>query len=344
MISSQQKKYLNLIDFYKFYKAHDLIFNMIISPKGVGKTYSGIKLVFWLWENYKIASTWVYRYFTELEAGLLEHQGENYIDLKKYSIHKTRINAVVRDRATEEIVCVYQTVNLAKYSKNIQQIELVIFDEFISESDSYLKEEFKKFYLLLSNTFRDKKSIMCIMLGNYHKTDSNPYFAAFRFYMFKFNTDLGLHTYKNRSLYLVKYEDFKEVIDNQIANDLLSDDKQLEQAYKYGKFSFNNNNLILDFKPPFTVPLYNVIWDGKTYYVEKDMGGRLFFFKNGTDEGIKKYTLSILDSLMNSNRLDGLDFLQVWEYGIINKTIFFETPDMRNEILGVIDRMYQLIE
>lgn len=219
--------------------SHNCIFNVVVSARGAGKTYSTFKYV--LNNFFKKGQQFVYVRRTEKEMSRVR---DNLFDAVMYDCFPDyRIEVVgdkliaksVENKSDVGVICGYiMPLSLSNQYKSgsYPKVTTVIYDEYINESGKYLKDEPEKLINLLETIFRTRQC-RCILLGN-ESTAYNP-----------FHLSLGIPPHvdewkdKKRKIYFLRftsesYSEFKKS----------TDFARLIEGTRYGDFILDNSNIL----------------------------------------------------------------------------------------------------
>ena len=328
----KDKDYFKLIHLHKKIKKR-YKYCFILSPKGIGKTYSAIKLVFWNWEKKGKSSAYFFRHMSELEHFIPElksYTNQNYIIKKKgYTFH-------LLEKETLEIVCLFFGLNQAQYIKNYQNVNLIIFDEFLDVKGLYIKNEFKIFALLLSNLTRTKQKFNFYALGNYHEAN-NPYFNRLKIYQWK-PDKYGILTDGTIAYMEIVGEEYLKVINAQGANALLNYDTSLMEKYRLGGFNVDDLRYIQINNVEVFRCIYRLRYKNVTFYLWETTNRELYFTGREPRMPVRDMPLSFLDTLETnkSNKIERL--VNKWKKMLYNNRIIFETFEYKDLIYDFLNR------
>ena len=308
---------LNYFDLGLFHKTLSKLYHIlfILSPKGIGKTYSAVQLCLRNWQKNHRTFAYVFRYQVEIDGFINELK--SYLP-RQYHVKKEKVSTIIYEK--DKLVGILTALSQAHYVKNIQNLDLIIYDEVISATNRYLSNELKQFYLLISNLVRTKIKWNVYLLGNFHNAD-NPYFNYFKMYRWKRVN--GILTDGDIGYCEIKEDAFAQVVAAQGANFLTKYDEALNQKYLKGGFTIQDLNMIQQTEVTIMKTHYAVIYANQKIYVHTTIDNFLYFSVNGQTQKI--YTLTLSDSLNYNNRnLNGKEISEMWTAKILQKKVIFE--------------------
>ena len=172
--------------------SYNALLNMIIGPRGIGKSFGATDFV--TNQFIKKGDEFVYlrRYKTELSRGV-KNFFSALIHEEKYPEHKLETKGLTF-LIDDEVAGYGMTLSTAQQlkSSNFPKVKTIIFDEFLIEPGQghYLKNEVFAF-LGLIETIARTRDIRVFMLGN-SVTEINPYFLFF-YISIPYNNDIKLY-------------------------------------------------------------------------------------------------------------------------------------------------------
>ena len=215
----------------------DFLLNFVVSERGAGKTFSTLK---WCIQDFiDNGNEFVYMRRTQTELDMATPsmftalKAEGLFEDHKFYVQN---GFMYCDKKTMGSVISISTAHKMK-SVAFPKVTTIIFDEFISESKTYLKEEVNKF-LSAIETIARMREIRIICLAN-QNTIYNPYYVYF---------DVKPHsetTYKTRfrnksiMVYQFQSEEYKTAKLNTRFGNLIKNTQ-------YGDFMLNNKNIVDD--------------------------------------------------------------------------------------------------
>lgn len=224
-----------------FYDYHDLIsrgalLNIVIGERGVGKTYSAIKMA--VNDYFKHGNEFVYlrRYKSELKESV-----PNFFDAINHNEEfpeanlRSHNNKFYNGKDVIGYAIPLSTANILK-GTTFDKVKTIIFDEFLIDKGCYrfLQNEVTQF-LDIIETISRLRDVRVFMLGNAVSIHNNPYFDYF---------DIDLPYNSN-------FKMFKNglICVNYIKNEAYREEKrksrfgQLIEGTDYGKYAIDNQIL-----------------------------------------------------------------------------------------------------
>lgn len=212
--------------------SRDRLFNFVVGPRGVGKTYSAKNRVIknWLYKGEQFV--YIRRYETELQKSEISKFFDDIAE--KYDDHEF-IVANGAFRIDKKIAGWYMPLSKSQLFKSVPfpNVTLIIFDEFIIDTGAYhyLQREVTSFLEAYSTISRDR-DVKAVFLSN-AITFSNPYFLYFDL---KLEPGQNLKLTKDISLEMVVSESYTEHMNTTRFG-------RLVQGTEYGKYAFENSFL-----------------------------------------------------------------------------------------------------
>lgn len=221
-------KYYNIDDTL----SRDRLFNFVVGPRGVGKTYSAKNRVIKNFINKGEQFVYIRRYDTELQKSEIS---KFFDDISgRYEDHEF-IAANGSFRIDKKIAGWYLPLSKAQLFKSVPfpHVTLIIFDEFIIDTGAYryLPKEVTSFLEAYSTISRDR-DVKAVFLSN-AITFSNPYFLYFDL---KLEPGQNLKLTKDISLEMVTSESYTDHMNKTRFGRLVKDTD-------YGKYAFENSFL-----------------------------------------------------------------------------------------------------
>lgn len=236
---------------------YNFLMNFVVSERGSGKTFSTLKYCVEKFLECGEQFVYVRRTETELELSnttlLLQLQKEGYFNEEEFLIKNNIIycNGKMMGRCL--------SINTSHNLKSVSfpEVKTIIYDEFISENNRYLKYEPRKLLSLIETVGR-MRDIQVIMLGN-KSSIYNPYFIYFGIKP----EGKNLTRFRGRSIliYEFKGEEYREAKRKTKFGKLID-------GTEYGNFMLNNEaiddnyDFVDDMKGSKKFPIRNLIIDG----------------------------------------------------------------------------------
>lgn len=265
--------------------SYNAIFNFIIGERGVGKSYGAKKYVTKHFLKHKKQFVYVRRYKTELKQALFNgndpiffNQIKNDKELKNHNLTNNKDTFFI-DKEVAGYAIPLSVANILK-SSSYNQVDTIIFDEFIIDKGNYhyLQNEVIQF-LDVVETIARLRDIKVFFLGNAISI-TNPYFTFF---------DLSLP-------YNSEFKKFKNglIVVNYIKNLEYRKVKkatrfgQLINNTEYGKYAIDNEFLrdsksFIRKKSKDSKFYFTLIINGKEYGVWVDYKQSEMFISNDYD-------------------------------------------------------------
>lgn len=156
-------------------------YSMIISKRTDGKSFAFRLLIYYAWQKFGYVSAYIRRMESEIKPSEIAKDYDKIfeifpqINFKKYdgiNLYRGGFRGYWVDdkgkRKYDKTFVEYCSINCAeniKSTKDIQNLFLIVFDEFMSR-DRYLPNEFIRFSNLLSTLIRETLDCRVVMLGN----------------------------------------------------------------------------------------------------------------------------------------------------------------------------------
>lgn len=208
--------------------SHNCLFNFVVGPRGVGKTYSCKERVIRNWLRDGAQFVYLRRFETEIKTKQLDNF---FLDLDGYDDHEFRVKGqtfLCDDEVMGYALCLSKA---AQYkSVPFPKVTVIIFDEFIIDQGliRYLDREVETFCEMYSTIAR-LRDVKVLFLSN-AITFTNPYFLYF-------NIDLrdGQTISKKNDILieLVRNDSYMERASNTRFGKII-------QGRKYGDYAINN--------------------------------------------------------------------------------------------------------
>lgn len=246
--------------------SHNCFFNLVVSNRGSGKSYSTLLLAV---QNYlKKGQEFVYIRRTQIELDNAKNslfkalEFNNEIKTNEFiTIGNNIYHRIPIDNTKEELNIAGYIIALSKTrqfkSVAYPKVHLIIFDEFIDENGKYLKNECENLLSIIETIARLRK-IKVILLGNLI-TKYNPYFLYFNI---TFNQNKEFIKDKERSILI---HNFKSTEYTKTKKE--TPFAKLIENTEYGMFILENKNIIdkddfvRKFKTASKIPQVNFIFE-----------------------------------------------------------------------------------
>lgn len=219
---------------------YNAFINILIGERGVGKTFSVSEFVTRQFIKKKYEFAYIRRYKTEISKSAkkffeaLKQEGK----FTGHDLYTKGSNFIIDDAVAGYSMPLTTAQSLK--SVNFSRVKYIIFDEFILENGSYLKNEVEIF-LGLVETIARMRDVKIFMLGN-AVTQFNPYFMFFNLTI-PYNNDIK--TFKD-GLILVQYMNntkYREEKKKSKFGRLVADTEYEEYAIN-NSFRLENNDFI----------------------------------------------------------------------------------------------------
>ncbi|AXF52068.1 MAG: DNA encapsidation protein [Podoviridae sp. ctbd591] len=264
------------------------IFNFVIGPRGVGKTYSAKKRVIDTFVKNGGQFVYIRRYDTELPAAEMRNFFDD-VSLLFPGVEFKSSRGLFH--INKEVAGWYIPLSKATMLKSVPfpNVKLIIFDEFIIEvgSHRYLPNEVRTFLECYSTVSRDR-DIPVVFLSN-AITLTNPYFIYF-------NIELG------GSNKLLTQDISVELVDSPVFVDHMNKTRfgRLVRDTPYGKYSIENKFLLdtdifVEKLPGGCNYISTLILDGNSFGVYNKLNGLVYISENVDETFRYKIALSTAD-------------------------------------------------
>lgn len=318
-------------------EARKFIFSIFffVTERNLGKGYSTNGYVLYDWEKNGKGFVWMRRNKNEIDMYIKSMKNswyqEGYIvkDYVMYDLTKGAGNNIVG-----YFIALKTSYEFA--SSNFDNIDKIIFDEFISRS-GYLKDEYTIFTDFLKTIERDD-DLLVIFAGN-SITQNNPYFVKFDIW----SNDRLIEDKERRMLvYQPVKGDYIVPIDNESSSTIFA--KQDEKIYNYmffNEYSFDDTSLIEKLEGKQIDWIYNIMLSDKHYKFGTDNEGK-FYFGDGVANGQPVYSLLTKDQVEKgifNVPYDLENFVRVWKINLMNKNLMFGSFDAKDMIIEFLIRV-----
>lgn len=314
--------------------SHNCLFNFVVGPRGVGKTYSCKRRV--IKDYLNKGEQWVYlrRYKTELEAGKLEKFFDDIsdefpdVDFKVYD-GKFYIDG--------EVAGYYLCLSKAAQYKSIPypNVMTIIFDEFIIDQGMirYLPKEVETFNEMYSTIAR-LRDVRVLFLSN-AITFTNPYFLFY---------DLSLQ----KDQKIVKRNDILlELVDSQEYSNAAANTRfgRIIANTDYGKYAINNEFLrdsdtfIKKMDSP-GVSLFTLVVDTHEFSVYSCMSDQIWYISDKVDPTNNRVISVDVSSHTDGTTLSGDINAKIWLEQLKQKffraEVRFTTLSAKNLVIPIL--------
>ena len=272
--------------YYNYYRiiSYNALLNMLIGPRGIGKTFGSVEFVTDQFIKKKDQFVYLRRYKTELSKSLKTFFS-SVIKEDKFPNHKLETkgwNLMI----DEEIAGYGLTLSTAQQlkSSNFPNVKTIIFDEFLIEPGQghYIKNEVFAF-LGLIETIARTRNIRVLMLGN-SVSEINPYFLFFDITI-PYNNDIKLFKDGMILLQYIKETNFQNAKKETRFGKLVSG-TEFEDYAVSNKFIDENKNFI-EKKSGTAKFSFSFIYKGSTYGIWIDYdSGKLYVSNDYLQNGL----------------------------------------------------------
>lgn len=308
---------------------------MFVTERNLGKGHSGDDYILADWEINHKGFVWMRRNKNEIDKYIKSMKSKWYLegyvvkDYVMYDLTKKAGNNIVG-----YFIALKTSYEFA--SANFNNINKIIFDEFISRS-GYLKDEYTIFTDFLKTIERDD-DLLVVFNGN-SITQNNPYFVMFDIWE---NDRLIVDNDRRMLVYQPKRGDYIVPIDDNSSSTIFA--KQDEKIYNYmffNEYSFDDTTLIGKLDGVEIDWIYNVMFNNKTFKYGTGESGK-FYFEDGIANGKPVYSLMTKDQVEKGEinvPYDIQNFIQHWKTNLINKNLIFGSFDSKDEIIEFLVRI-----
>lgn len=311
---------------------HNCLFNFIIGPRGVGKTYSSKDRAIRNFMKGKGQFIYVRRYKEELMEGLEKNKFWKAMAIK-YPNHTftTEGTELKINGETAGYAVALSTSNILK-STEFPNITFIIFDEFLIEQGThrYLPKEVQKFLDLYETIARMREDVVAVFLANAISI-TNPYFM-----FFDISVPYGSNFYKRGDL-LFQYVDNPTYIEAKKQTRF----GKLIEGTNYGGYAIENkflldNNALLEKKGGKAQFIFALGYDGHRFGVWVDYTvGKFWVSYDVPARAAMDFVLTqadhsentILIKTLSNNRIFKV-FIESYRVG----KVFFEDMNIKNTI------------
>lgn len=329
------RDYFNVRHFIKELYSNIINIFFFVTERNLGKGYSTNEYVLYDWEVNHKGFVWMRRNKNEIDKYIKSMRSSWYMEgyvVKDYIMYDLT-------RSAGENIVGYFIALKTSYefaSSNFDNINKIIFDEFISRS-GYLKDEYTTFTDFLKTIERDD-DLLVIFNGN-SITQNNPYFVKFDIWA---DDRLIVDEEKRLVVYQPKKGDYVVPIDENSSSTIFA--KQDEKIYNYmffNEYSFDDTELIKKLDGKKIDWIYNMLFNDKTYKYGSDDEG-YFYITDGLENGTPIYSLMTKDQIEKGEvnvPYDIQNFIQHWKTNLINKNLFFGSFDAKDDIIEFLIRI-----
>lgn len=319
------------------------LFNVVIGPRGLGKSYGFKKWALDDFINNGNQFVWVRRYSTELEKIKKEKNPIFFDDIiDQYPKHKLEIKGNKNGGqfyVDGNIAGYYLALSVSTSFKSMPfpKVNKIIFDEFLIDKTTYhyLPNEIIILLDLMETVFRKRDNIRGMFLIGNNISFANPYFLFFKVKPFKsrfyVNGDLCIEMYKD--------EEFAQEKLNTRFGQFVS-----QFAEEYKEYSIDNkplldNDSFIAVKPEYAVFRCAIRYKGKIYGFWLDWNQGTFYANDKYDPySPETYSLTRDDHEINTflikkQKNTYLDQV-IWAFR--NGSLFFDNVMTKNQVYEVL--------
>lgn len=283
--------------------SRNALLNFVITERGKGKTYGGIK--FCIKRFLKTGEQFVYlrRYKTELKESVPKFF-DSLIQNEEFKDHKLEVkgNSFYCDGKVCGYAIPLSTANILK-STSFARVMTILFDEFIIDKGCYhyLRNEVEQF-LDIIETIARLRDVRVFLLGNAISI-TNPYFLYFNLSL-PYNAEIKMFKQNLILVYYGKNQKYREI-------KKASRFGKLIENTQYGKYAIDNEFLrdtktFIRKKTPNAKFFFTIIINGATYGIWTDSKEDLVFISNKYDKNCH-----IVFALTTDDHNDNTLFLQL---------------------------------
>lgn len=257
--------------------SYNCLFNFIIGPRGVGKTYSTKKRVLKNWFKKKKQFVYLRRYDTELQS---TQMSKFFDDIGKEFEENELVAKDSYFYCDKKVIGYYIPLSKSAQYKSVPfpDVSMIIFDEFIIDQGMirYLPKEVETLLEMYSTISRNR-DVPIVFLSN-AITFTNPYFL---FFDIKFQE--GQRVFKRKDLYV-------ELVDSPAFTEMMEQTRfgQLVANTNYGKYAIQNkflrdNTTFVEKIPESSFCVFNIAVNGELYGVHRIRGSNIFYVTDKPD-------------------------------------------------------------
>lgn len=333
--NGQVRDYFNIRHFLTSAKLALFSIFFFVTERNLGKGYSANSYILEDWETNGKGFVWMRRNKNEIDMYIKSMRNswynEGYVvkDYVMYDLTKGAGGNIVG-----YFIALKTSYEFA--SSNFDNINKIVFDEFISRS-GYLKDEYTTFTDFLKTIERDD-DLLVIFNGN-SLTQNNPYFVKFDIW----SNDRQVEDKERRMLiYQPVKGDYIVPIDEESSSTIFA--KQDEKIYNYmffNEYSFDDTSLIKKLDGVAIDWIYNIMLLDKHYKYGIGKNGE-FYFDEGVANGKPVYSLLTKDQVEKGNinvPYDIKNFVAGWKNSLVNKKLMFGSFEAKDDIIEFLVRI-----
>lgn len=315
--------------------SRERLFNFVVGPRGVGKTYAAKKRVISRFLKNGEQFVYIRRYETELPAAEMRNFFDD-IQIEFEGHEFKAYNGLFR--IDDKIAGWYIALSTATMLKSIPfpKVSLIIFDEFIIDVGMYryLPNEVKTFLECYSTISRDR-DVPVLFLSN-AITITNPYFIYFDI---RLEQEQTVKLTKFISVEMVQSNEYKRHLENTKFGQLIAETD-------YGKYHTENKFLLdtetfIEKLPPRSAYICTFRIEGKSigYYISSKE--QKWFLSNKFDETCRRiYTLSINEHAEDSYLAQRANpYIRQLVNSYCTGNLRFSTMEVKNLMITALRRM-----
>lgn len=318
--------------YYNYYRiiSYNALLNMLVGPRGIGKTFGATEFVTDQFIKKKDQFVYLRRYKTELSKSL-----KNFFSsvIKENKFPKNKLESKGLNLLIDEEVAGFgMTLSTAQQlkSSNFPNVKTIIFDEFLIEPGQghYLKNEVFAF-LGLIETIARTRNIRVIMLGN-SVTELNPYFLFFDITI-PYNNDIKLFKDGMILLQYIRETKFQEAKKETRFGKLVADTEYEDYAIN-NKF-IDENKSFIEKKSGGSKFSFSFIYKGSTYGVWIDYNNGKIFVSNDYINNSLSFATTTEDHKPNTMLYSIAKKYNCWNVFIENYklgNVYFENMKLKN--------------
>lgn len=294
--------------FYDFNKliSYNSLLNFVIGERGVGKTYGAKVYVINHFLKTKKQFVYLRRYKTELKEALMKNNTPIFFNQVKDEFPNIKMTNRNDTFYIEGQLAGFgiplSTANILK-SSSFDNVDTIIFDEFIIDKGSYhyLQNEVTQL-LDIIETITRLRDVRVIFLGNAISI-TNPYFMYFDLTL-PYNSEYKIEKRDNKGqpLILVNY------IKNEVYREVKKQSRfgQLIKDTEYGKYAIDNEFLrdsksFIKKKTKDSAYYYTIVLNGNKYGIWNDWKENTIYISNDYDpKSLYTFTINNDDHTNNT--------------------------------------------
>ena len=231
------------LDFNKIL-SYGSFLTFVIAERGVGKTYSSKKFIINHFKKTGKQSIYLRRYHKELQKAIIKKGVPIFFDQVKNEFPNDKLtNNTELLYCNDEICgfCIPLSTSLIEKSSSYENVDTIIFDEFIIDKGCYhyLQNEVTALYEFIETVTRLKNNVRVICLGNAISI-TNPYFTELNLSL-PYNSEYKIFKRDKNGIPLLMVYYGKNLKYREIKKQ--SRFGQLTEGTKYGSYAIDNEML-----------------------------------------------------------------------------------------------------